>query len=197
MRMALWAVAALVACLPGCVRPQRAEQVVELPREQIEVMAERERRAQELFGQALDAADAAHQKETYREAIRLNPLLAKAYNNLAVIYLKEGGHGEAIRLLREAAARAPGSPVPRFNLGYAYELIGRLRDAEAEYAAAVAAGPQDPDYLESLARVHIRRRDRLGEAKELLRRALREETRPERVKWINTQLESLEKGFLP
>ena len=49
----------------------------------------------------------------------------------------------------------------------------------------------------SLARVYIRRRDRLSEAEELLKRALALETRPDHVKWIKGQLEALHADILP
>jgi tetratricopeptide (TPR) repeat protein len=174
-------------------RPDR----VEVPEEDIRAMLERKGQALGLFEEALAAEAQDERKELYLRALSLDPGLGKAHNNLGLIYLEEGDYGEAVRLLREAAKRMPGSPAPRFNLGYAYELVGRLGAAEEHYAAAARMAPDEPDYLESLARVHIRRRDHLGEARDVLMAALRVETRPEHVKWINAQLESLQKGFVP
>jgi Flp pilus assembly protein TadD len=161
-------------------------------------MVEQRQAGLDLFEQAVALEDDAEgQKRLYLQALEADPSMGKAWNNLGLIYLDEGSYGEAVRMLREACKRMPGSAAPRFNLGYTYELIGRLADAEEQYRVAVELAPEDPDYLESLARMHLRRRDYLVEAEELLRRALHFETRPEHVEWINHQLDSLRHGYIP
>ncbi len=186
----------LMACACCCSMP--GPRAPEVPTQQIEVLLEQKLKAQGLVEQALALdGEPAEQKVLYLKALGLDPSLANAYNNLGLVYLEEGNYGEAVRLLREAAKRMPGNPVPRFNLGYTYELVGRLGSAQEQYAAAASMAPDEPDYVESLARVYIRRRDRLGEARDLLKDALRVETRPDHVKWINDQLEMLQKGFIP
>ena len=57
--------------------------------------------------------------------------------------------------------------------------------------------PQEPDYLESLARVYIKRQASLSTARDLLERALAHESRPDNVKWIQEQFKALETGPIP
>jgi tetratricopeptide (TPR) repeat protein len=188
------AVLALLVCscqVPGAQRP-------EVPSEQIQALLQRKQEAQSLFDKAVALeAQPEEQKKLYLEALRLDPSLGKAYNNLGVICLDAGGYEEAVLWLREAVKRMPGDAAARFNLGYAYELIGRLWTAEEQYRAAAKLSPDEPDYLESFARVCIRLREDLGDARKLLGRALSLETRPDRVAWIQSQIELIDSGVLP
>jgi Flp pilus assembly protein TadD len=169
-----------------------------IPEGDIRALVENSERARELFDQAL-ALDGQpdEQKRLYREVLELDPSLGRAHNNLGLLCLAEGAYGDAVASLREAVKRLPHEGEPRFNLGYAYELIGRLESAETYYGAALDLAPDEPDYLESLARLHIRRRHRLDHAADLLERALALETRPEHVEWIRDNLNGLRKGTVP
>ena len=165
---------------------------------ELKALMERNRQAQELFQQALAAgADPKRQEDLYRQAIGLVHDLGKAHNNLGLLLLDQERYEEAMPELREAVKELPESAEPRFNLGYAYELIGRLPEAEDEYAGAVRLSPQEPDYLESLARVYIKRQASLGRARSLLERALAHEVRPDNVTWIHEQFKALDTGPIP
>jgi len=191
----LW-VLALSLFLCSCGAPMQRSP--EVPAEQIEVLLERQQEAEALFQDALRAeGQPEEQKKLYLRALELDPSHGRAHNNLGLIYLEQENYGEAIRSLREAAKRLPANPVPRFNLGYAYELIGRLESAQEQYGAAANIAPEEPDYLESLARVHIKRGERLDKAEELLEKALRVETRPKHVEWIRAQLDGLDRNIIP
>jgi Flp pilus assembly protein TadD len=180
------------ASLVSCSTPQP-----EVPADQIARLLEQKKQAASLVQEALGKeGQREEQKKLYMKALELDPSLGQAYNNLGLLYLEDGDYGEAVRLLREAVKRMPGDPVPRFNLGYAYELVGRLESAEEHYEGAAKLSGDDPDYLECYARVLIRRREQFGRAEGLLRRALERETRPENVKWIHEQLEAMDKGFV-
>jgi Tetratricopeptide repeat/LytR cell envelope-related transcriptional attenuator len=65
----------------------------------------------------------------YREALRLNPLLADAYNGLGVTYAEQGRYGEAVEALRTAVELSPTAAYLQGNLGYALLLIGSNEEA--------------------------------------------------------------------
>jgi len=185
----------IAACLSSCSAPPKGPQ---LSPEEIRLLMERQRQARELFEQALSLeGKPEEQKKLYMQAIDLDPSAGKAQNNLGLICLAEKDYPEAVRWLSEAVKRMPGDAAPRFNLGYAYEVVGRLSSAEEQYGMAAKISPDEPDYMESLARVYIRRRDHLSAAEELLKKALAVETRPANVKWIDDQIGFLEKGLVP
>ncbi|MFO7892087.1 MAG: tetratricopeptide repeat protein [Longimicrobiales bacterium] len=185
-----WALLAGCAAAPGTRRPAQAA-------EDVEELLARHREAAGLFEEALEAGDRDERKRLYGQAIELDPSLGKAHNNLGLIHLSEGDYGEAVRSLREAARRMPSRPEPRFNLGYTYEVVGRLWSAEEQYRAALELAPDEPDYLESLARVLLRRGRRGDEVEELLRRALALESRPEHIEWIRERLEEIRRYAFP
>jgi len=65
----------------------------------------------------------------YREALRLNPQLADAYNGLGVTYAEQGRYGEAVEALRTAVELSPNAGYLQGNLGYALLLIGSNEEA--------------------------------------------------------------------
>ena len=186
-----------IASLCGCQVRLPGQRDDEALAEQVREMARRRKQAEALLAEAVAADDAGRKEELYREALSLDPSYGKAHNNLGLVYLEGGDYGEAIGSLREAVQYLPYEPEPRFNLGYAYELVGRLESAGEQYEAAVRLSPKDPDYLESAARVMLRRSGPGDEAVRYLRRALEVETRPEHVAWIREQLTALGYGMTP
>ena len=168
-----------------------------VPDDQIAALMERSRRAEEAFAAAQAAGTVEEKKRLYVQTLEIEPSHGRALNNLGLLYLEEEDYPQAVAYLREAVKQLPGSAEPRFNLGYAYEAAGRPGTAQEHYEAAVRLSPEEPDYLESLARVYLKRRDNLGEARDLLEKALSVETRPLHVQWIQEQIQVLDVGLLP
>jgi tetratricopeptide (TPR) repeat protein len=85
-----------------------------------------------------DAGKVEEACRSYREAVRLDPTYTSALINLATALAAINREQEAIPLWREVIAREPWNYSARHNLGfYEYERTGHLREALAEYQAAL------------------------------------------------------------
>ncbi len=71
------------------------------------------------------------------KAIRLDPGLAKAHNNLGIAHLAKGQLDEAVREYREAIRLVPGDADAHNNLGNAYKARGQANEAVREYREAI------------------------------------------------------------
>lgn len=179
-----------VALGNGCRTPERARPAV--PSEEIRELVQRSGEARSLFEKALSLeGQPAEQERLYREAVETDASLGEAHNNLGVLHLAHERYSKAIASLRRAVRRLPGRAEPRFNLGLAYEMVGRRRSAAEQYRAAVELAPEEADYLESLARVRLKLGFPAEETQKLLERALEVETRPAHVEWVQEQLRAL------
>ena len=67
---------------------------------------------------------------SYRNALRIDPLRVDAAFGLGVVYLNSGRAGDALNYLRVAYQRAPWSPRTNFYLGESYRRIGDNRRAQ-------------------------------------------------------------------
>ena len=85
--------------------------------------------------------DKAAAEALYKRALAIEPGFAEAAENLAALYLDEPARpDEAIKVLTEALAKAPGAVRLMTNLAYAYTLKGELAAAAKQYEAALAKG---------------------------------------------------------
>ncbi len=82
----------------------------------------------------------------FQEALRLNPQLAEAHNNLANILQDNGMFAEAILGYRHALQLNPGVADFHYEYGNALRATGQLPQAEAAYREALHL---DPDHLEA------------------------------------------------
>jgi len=89
----------------------------------------------------------------YEHAVRLGPN-PETYSNLALSYYDAGRFEDALKAYQESARRDPHRPMVHRNLGDVFEKLGRRRDAEAAYVAAIdaanarlAVNPQDADTI--------------------------------------------------
>ena len=164
----------------------------ETAQEEIDELVEKRRRAKKIYKKALKAQKADKKEELYLKVLQQQPSFGKVSNNLGVLYLKQNRTGEAIRYLRRAVKHLPGAPAPRFNLGLAYERAGRLQSAQEQYVSSMEMESSNPDYIEAVARIYIKRQVRLDQAEELLRKALSLEERSAHRKWIKEKLSELE-----
>jgi Flp pilus assembly protein TadD len=80
-------------------------------------------------------------EELYKKAIEIDPKFVEASENLAAMFLDDPPRpDEAIKLLKEALAKAPGNARLMQNLAYAHGLKGDIDAASKQYEAAIAKG---------------------------------------------------------
>ena len=63
--------------------------------------------------------------KAYKEALRINPLYAFAYNNIGLIYFELGLFPDATTMFRRAIDSEWQDPLFRFNLGLSYVRLGQ------------------------------------------------------------------------
>lgn len=101
--------------------------------------------ADDMLGQAADA------ERAFREAIRLDPRIARPRTNLAVNLLRTGRQAEALRELEAVVALEPANPVANANLAAWYthnrDFVRALRAFNAIGAERSTAVRQDPKLL--------------------------------------------------
>lgn len=86
----------------------------------------------------LDKADFADADQMARRAIMADPSNAEAHHLLGRVLLANRDFQASAAELEAAKRLAPDSASVRFHLAMAYKRLGRLREAEAESAAALA-----------------------------------------------------------
>src|SRR5256886_11897974 len=72
----------------------------------------------------------------FRRVAELRPGEANAHFYIGLVALKQARWREAMEALRLAAEKGGGRPTVFHNLGFAYEQLGRLDEAEAAYGEA-------------------------------------------------------------
>lgn len=124
------------------------------------------------YGNALRfAGDFAGARAAFERAVAMEPLMAEAYNNLALVLGKLGLEDEAREALARATRANPNLAAARSNLGAIMSRGSVLDEAEAMLAEAVRLAPDSLDARTNYAAVLMRQR-RFAEAKAELRRVL-------------------------
>jgi tetratricopeptide (TPR) repeat protein/mono/diheme cytochrome c family protein len=116
--------------------------------------------------------DLARAERELREAVRLDPRYANAWNSLGVIVASAGRLEEARGYYEEAVRADPSHAQARNNLGSALAALGDPQAALEQYREALRANPQFAEAHFNLA-VVLRRLGHLDEALEHLREANR------------------------
>jgi tetratricopeptide (TPR) repeat protein len=80
-------------------------------------------------------------KESFEQALRIDPGYASAYNNLGLISARAGNVREAIRQYEEALRLQPDLADAHNNLGVALLTIGRVQEAIEQYEEALRTKP--------------------------------------------------------
>jgi hypothetical protein len=94
-----------------------------------------------------------------REAIKLNPYLIPAYNNLAHLQEKARLYDEAAVTYRQVLAIAPDEPLLHFNLAVVLERIGKIPESFEAYRQYVTLSDKpDPQVVALLASYDAKRR---------------------------------------
>lgn len=124
------------------------------------------------LGNALRAADAfVEARAAFEQAVALEPTMAEAHNNLALVLGKLGLNDEARQALDRAAAANPDLAAPRSNLGAIMSRGSSLDEAAAMLREAVRLDPESLDARTNYGAVLMRQR-RFAEAEVEFRRVL-------------------------
>src|SRR5438128_1792106 len=113
----------------------------------------------------------------FRRVAELRPGEANAHFYIGLVALKQARWREAMEALRLAAEKGGGRPAVFHNLGFAYEQLGRLDEAEAAYGEAAARARTDAKVYLGWGVVALKRGDyggaagRLDRARELFGKA--------------------------
>ena len=99
----------------------------------------------------------------WEQALRVNPLSWRGWNNLAVLANQRGDFAAALPLTEQALALRPGYPEALTARGFARRGLGQLKEAEADYRQALAADADQPALLFLLADL-LQQTGRLDEA---------------------------------
>ena len=91
----------------------------------------------------------------YNKAIDLDKNYAPAWNNLAVIFLKEKEDHKAKENFTKAMTLAPFSKTPRFNLAQIHLQYGYVEDAYDIFNGLYSSNSNDPDIIIGLANTYL------------------------------------------
>ncbi|HEY3356249.1 MAG TPA: tetratricopeptide repeat protein, partial [Polyangia bacterium] len=121
--------------------------------------------------------------EKYRAAIKLNPRLIDAWNELGNLYFELKRYGEAVEAFRGSLKLDPVFSLGWYNLGQSLRRLGRNAEAVEAYERYTKLRPDDPDPWYSLG---LARKD-LGElrgAVVALERYVALEQRPAEARFV-------------
>jgi len=88
------------------------------------------------------------------KAIELNPRFWYAYNNLALVYLKQGKVDQAIEIFKSILQTDPYQSIVRKNLAYALLDKGEFQEAAEELKKAISLGGAKAELLNNLAYIY-------------------------------------------
>jgi Tfp pilus assembly protein PilF len=80
----------------------------------------------------------------FKEALRIQPDLAEASNNLGVLLCRTGRTEEGIQRIEAALRAQPGFAQAHFSRGMALLQMGRRDEAIAEFEKVLKLQPDDP-----------------------------------------------------
>ena len=180
------------AGLLGCDNPHKKAALV--VNKELSKLQENSRHSAELYRQALaarDANNAAGARKLLQDAVEIDNRNARAWMTLGILLYEKDDLARAAQAFDSAAKAEPHRYEPHYNLGIVLEAAGRYERAIEEYEMALTLCADQNEVRENLARCLIKNRAQPQNAKRLIEQALRVETRPEWVSWLNSQLRTL------
>lgn len=124
-----------------------------------------------LMGEAQRAQSAgrfAEAQDLYVAALKLEPSAGAGWNNLGLVFMKQGKAMEAAEAFKQAADRLPVDPRPYENLGLLYGERSHAEDSLKYYMMSLE---RDPNWLASLRGMSLQTR-KLGRADHTILEAL-------------------------
>jgi tetratricopeptide (TPR) repeat protein len=125
-------------------------------------------------------------EECFRRALKLAGNVPDPWLALARQLSRTNRSDEAASLLKQMADNVPADQ-RALALAQGYEILGRVKDAEAEYARLLKARPQDMTVQKSAALFYLRRNNP-GSAEPLLRRLRDNRSDKEEAGWASRNL---------
>jgi Flp pilus assembly protein TadD len=141
---------------------------------------------------AYEAADVEKAQKLLSDAVSADSRNAYAWMALGVVEYQRDRMFEAAWAFYRAARLEPQRYEPLFNMGTVLESAGRYEKAIEAYEDALKAAPDQVEVMESLARCCVRSNSHLDRVKELMKKALQSEQRPEWRRWLEGQVTKLE-----
>ena len=92
---------------------------------------------------------------SYLTALKLNPKLVQAYNNLGIIYYQQGEFKKSIEMYRQATKVAPDYAFTYNNFGNLMRVLGDFDMAIDLYQKAINIQPDYADFHYSLGIIHL------------------------------------------
>jgi Tfp pilus assembly protein PilF len=138
------------------------------------------------FNLALEAqagGDVEQAMALLHQAVRLDPTLKRAYNNLGNLYYQRQQYDEAVTMYHQALTLDPDYTQARNNLGSAYIQLSQYEQAIAELHKVLQGGGEASLAYYNLACIYARRGDST-QAVHYLQRAM--ETEPQARIWAQT-----------
>jgi Tfp pilus assembly protein PilF len=186
-------VLALACWLPGC-QPSPPTPALYLQQQQARRL-ELQSRSREAYDKAMEAwrkGDLAKARSLLREAAEADGRSADVQLALGVVAVRCDDLFEAAQAFDRANALAPDRYEPLFNLGCLLESVGKTDQAIARYEEALKLAPDQLDVMENLARCYVQAGSNPEQARRLIRRALKKETRADWLAWLESQAAALE-----
>ena len=91
--------------------------------------------------------DVDHARQTYQDALKVDPNSYQSLSNLASLYANHGGSlSEALDLAQKAKAQQPDDPAVNDSLGWVYYKQGLYNSALPVLEAAVVKNPKSAKY---------------------------------------------------
>lgn len=175
----LWLFCALAGC--GC---QPAPDFARDPH----LAAQQARELNEKATQSISLKDWVGAEKDLHAALRLDPDLGQAHNNLGVVYLNQHRLYEAASEFQLAAGLLPTQAQPYNNLGLVMESANKLETAAEFYEKALARQNECVPAMANLARVLVRLDRRDEKTHRLLEQLVLRDSRPEWNCWAREKL---------
>lgn len=110
----------------------------------------------------------------FRRALKENPNLASAHNNIGLIYLEQKNPSEAIREFRNGLKIEPNDPTLNANLGSLFVASKDYTKGEIALETAIQSGLKDPKVLNNYA-IALSHNSKIDEAEKIYERLLKDD----------------------